>query len=82
MKMKVSAVEKPKACRWFHEMVVTDSETSTAYHLNFLVDDEGIEEQTISSSTEDKEIPFSVMDYLMELQFNPETGELIEKENN
>jgi hypothetical protein len=92
MTMSVSVLEKPTACRWAHEIAVMDYDTDTLYHFNFLVDDEGIEDHTISLWTsnhgeskvyeylsENHEVPDAVMDYLMELRFNPETGELIKE---
>lgn len=92
MTMSVSVLEKPTACRWAQEIAVMDYDTETLYHFNFLVDDEGIEEHTISLWTgnhgeskvyeylsENHEVPDSVMDYLMELRFDPETGELIQE---
>jgi hypothetical protein len=68
-----------------------DYETETLYTFNFLTDEEGIEEHTISLWTsnhgeskvyeylsENHEVPDSVMDYLMSLRFDPETGVLVE----
>ena len=92
--MTVSATQlgSPASCRWEQEIAVMDYDTDKLYTFSFLVDDEGIEDHTISLWVENDgemrvfqtidnsmDIPDKVMDYLMELRFDPKTGELIKE---